>query len=59
MQAVRKVERLRFSGAFSLGSGEPGSECCRTEEVDGPDDVVGQHAQRGFAADLLSTSAAT
>jgi len=39
-----------------FGSGESRPKCCSSDQIDGTDDVVGQHAERCFPADFLEAS---
>jgi hypothetical protein len=51
MKDERKSRPNRLCGKSNPGSGESGAECGGADEVDSPDAVVGQHAQRYFADD--------
>jgi hypothetical protein len=44
-QAVRKVKGSGFPWPFFLGSSEPRLKGSGADEIDGSDDVVGQHAR--------------
>ena len=51
-----KSQRLRFSGAFLFGSGETCPEGGGAEQIDGPDDIVGENAERCFCAGFVEAS---
>lgn len=53
---MRRQEVLRFVEPLLFGSDAPFAEGGSADQMDGSNDVLGQHAKRGFGADIRDAS---